>query len=153
MTNIDWKTELRKIEREFSGLPPEPSPKDVRRQRALEQQERMKQEARSAAIGTWGRLVLVLALGVAIAYWPYARACGFGLAGYLGAEILLAGSAVWTAIYAWQHRLAIPHALALVLLFCAFTMLEVQILPRAGYVTLFGADPVTWGCRAPASGD
>jgi hypothetical protein len=148
MTDIDWKTELRKIEREFSGLPPEPSPKDVRRQRTLEQQERMRQQARAAAIGTWGRLVLVVALGVAIAYWPYPRACGSGLAGYLGAEVLLAGSAVWTAIYAWQRRLAIPHVIALVLLFCACTMLEVQTLPRAGYVTLFGADPVTWSCRA-----
>jgi len=40
MGEINWLTELRKIEREFDGLPPEPTPMELRARRAAEQARR-----------------------------------------------------------------------------------------------------------------
>jgi len=44
MGEINWLTELRKIEREFDGLPPEPTPMELRARRAAEQRaERLRE--------------------------------------------------------------------------------------------------------------
>ena len=40
MSEIDWNVELRKIEREYDGLPPEPSANALRARRAAELRER-----------------------------------------------------------------------------------------------------------------
>jgi hypothetical protein len=151
MSHIDWKTELKKIEREFSGLPPIPTEQDKRQQRALEQRERERQQARAAMLGTWARLVLVAALGGAILLWPYPRDCGVGLFAYLFAELLIVAGGVWTAVYAWKHRLAIPHGLALLMLLWGLALLELQVLPRVGYAKVDARNPPGWRCTARAT--
>ena len=42
----------------------------------------------TSTLGVFARLSLAVALGVAIAFWPYAARCGLGLAAYLGAGAL-----------------------------------------------------------------
>jgi hypothetical protein len=90
------------------------------------------------------RLVLAVILGVAIIFWPYANRCGVGLAGYLGAVLVVAVAGVWTAVSTWRARAARSHVLALLLIAWGIVLTAIEILPRIGYAT----DParVTWGC-------
>ena len=77
-SEINWNTELRKVERELAGLPPEPSADQVRVWRLEDQQEQRRRDAVNGAVGAWTRLFLVIALAGGLYFWPYARACGPG---------------------------------------------------------------------------
>src|SRR5476651_1565311 len=71
VSEIDWNVELRKVEREFDGLPPALSPAEVRAKLAAEREELRKQNATGNAVVTWARLLLVVSLIVALKSWPY----------------------------------------------------------------------------------
>ena len=75
----DWSTQLKKIEREFEGLPPEPSPAYKKLQSEEEKRARERAAQRVALIGVFARLILVAAVGVALLFWPYENNCGLGL--------------------------------------------------------------------------
>ena len=66
MSEIDWATELKKIEREYDGLPPEPTLAELTRRRAAERREQERLRDSSLKVGAWGRAMLVLALAAAI---------------------------------------------------------------------------------------
>ena len=89
MAQDDWSVQLKKIEREFQGLPPEPSPAFKKMQSEEERRAQERAYQRAAMIGAGARLILVFALGVALAFWPYDRECGGGLFGFLGVEIVI----------------------------------------------------------------
>jgi hypothetical protein len=146
MSEIDWNAELRKVERQFDGLPPEPTPEERRAQRAAEQlaQERRDQDA--AAVGAWARLVLVAILVGAIQLWPYARDCGPGLFVFVGAEGVIAAGGLWVAFYAWRGRLAKTHVLALTLALWGGVLVAVEVLPRVGYAKVDPTHPPRWSC-------
>jgi hypothetical protein len=98
-------------------------------------------------LGPWARLVLGLALGTMIAWWPYPRSCGFPLIGYLGAilTIMLAGG--WAAVSAWRYRASLAHIVALILVFYGIMLGAAELLPRTGYAV----DHATWECEDTAS--
>ncbi len=150
MSDIDWTTELRKVEREFSGLPPEPSPVIAKARREAERREQERKEARGAAFGTWIRLVLVLALAGGLNLWPYPRACGAGLAAYLGAETLIAVGGIWLGVLTWRYRMARAHLLALAIVLWGFGLIAAQVLPRVGYAKVDAAHPALWRCDVAA---
>src|SRR5688572_1965577 len=79
MTGIDWATERKKIEREYDGLPPEPTPAALNRKRAEERREQERLHDAALRIGAWTRALLVISLATAINFWPYFRDCGVGL--------------------------------------------------------------------------
>src|SRR5687768_17490413 len=116
MTQIDWKTELRKIERQYDGLPPEPSPVAARAKKMAERRAREDAVRQRALLGGAGRLALVATLLGALYWWPYATDCGPDLAALLGAQSMIVVGGLWTAVFAWRHRLAANHTIALVLL-------------------------------------
>ena len=120
MPQDDWSTQLKKIEREFEGLPPEPSPafKKLQSEEQRRAQERAKQ--RAAMIGGGARLILVAALGVALAFWPYEKECGSGLFGYLAVELVIIVGGLWVAISTWRARLPKMHVLSLLIAFLLF---------------------------------
>lgn len=145
MSEIDWKVELRKIEREFDGLPPEPSAADVRALRVA--QERAQVAQRYALAGAWVRLALVVALAVALFWWPNAHACGLDLATFVAAESMVAVGALWVVAFTWRHRLAASHSVAMVLLITGLVLVSVQLLPRLGYATFAGVRAAHgWRC-------
>jgi hypothetical protein len=146
MSEIDWKTELRKVEREFQGLPPEPTADEVREWRLAEEQEQRRRDELNGAAAAWTRLLLVVALTGALYFWPYARGCGAGLFGYLGAEGAVVIGGVWVAVYSWRRRTARAHATAFVLVLCGATLLAAEILPRVGYAKPDPARPASWTC-------
>ena len=150
MTQIDWTRELRKIEREYDGLPPEPSPVAARAQKMAQRRAREEAVRRRALLGGAGRLLLVAALLGALPWWPYATDCGPDLAALLGAQAMIVVGGLWTAVFAWRHRLAANHTIALLLLMAGLALVAAQVLPRLGWVTIPGMDATAWRCAATA---
>jgi hypothetical protein len=145
VTEKDWSTQLKKIEREFDGLPPEPSPAAVRMQTEA---ERRAQE-RSASMAGAARLFLVLALGAAISIWPYGRDCGAGLFAFIGVEVMLLVGGIWVAVYAWRYRLPRIHILSLVVALGGLVLVTLEILPRIGYAAVDPQALPQWMCLDP----
>ncbi|HWL39153.1 MAG TPA: hypothetical protein VNO75_02865 [Gemmatimonadaceae bacterium] len=136
MSENDWSTQLKKIEREFEGLPPDPSPAVMRMQSESERLNQQRAEERSASLGAAARLFLVLALGAAISLWPYAHECGVGLLTYIGVELMLIVGGVWVATYSWRHRLPRIHILSLVVALGGLVLVAMEVLPRTGYAAV-----------------
>src|SRR5918992_6043738 len=104
MSEIDWATELRKIEREYDGLPPEPTPAEARKRLEMERREKLREQQRIYAIGTTIRLGLVVALAVGIWFWPYPQDCGHRLIAYLAAAGVIVAGGVWSVFRTWTGR-------------------------------------------------
>ena len=136
MSGNDWKTQLRKIEREFDGLPPEPSPALLKMQSESERRAHQRAEERSSAMGAAARLFLVLALGAGISLWPYARECGQGLFAYVGVKAVLVAGGIWVATYTWQHRMPRMHVVSLLITLIGLGLVAAEVLPRTGYATV-----------------
>jgi hypothetical protein len=142
----DWSTQLKKIEREFSGLPPEPSPafKKLQSEEERRAQERAKQ--RVAAIGAWARLILVFALFGALMFWPYASDCGGGLFGYIGVKAVIVAGGLWVAFTTWRARLPKMHILSLLVALVGVILIAGDVLPRTGYATVDPKHPPQLWC-------
>ena len=147
MSHIDWTTELRKIEREFSGLPPEPSPAQTKAKRAAEQRAQERKDTQSAFIGALLRMIFVAALAVGLVFWPYARTCGAGLFSYMGAEALVLVGGVWTSTITWRGRLPRLHMRSLALVLWSLVALGADAAPRVGYARTNTGHPLPWVCR------
>lgn len=98
-------------------------------------------------LGPWARVVLSLALGTMMAWWPYSRSCGFPLMGYLGAiaTVIVAGG--WAAVGAWKHRTSLAHVVSLIVMLYGIMLGGAELLPRTGYAV----DQATWQCGDAAS--
>ena len=146
MPQDDWSVQLKKIEREFEGLPPEPSPafKKLQSEEQRRAQERASQ--RAAMIGGGARLILVGALGVALAFWPYENQCGSGLAGYLAVELVIILGGLWVAVTTWRARLPRMHILSLLISLAGVVLIGIQVLPRVGYAAVDPKQPPHFTC-------
>lgn len=148
MTAIDWDAEIRKIEREFDGLPPEPSTAALRAKRTAEVRAREQADRRMAKLGTVARLALVALLVAGLAFWPYASRCGVSLAAMLGAQLMVVVGGAWSTVHTWRHRFAAAHAIALGFTAAGLVLLSLQVLPRQGYATFRGIEVAGWSCAA-----
>lgn len=101
-----------------------------------------------AALYTWLRLILGLALGAAMTQWPYVHGCGLPLFGYLAAVAAVLAAASWSAVSSWRTRSGLAHTLALVLFCWALVLAAREALPRIGYAR--EASAWTCGAGAPA---
>jgi hypothetical protein len=144
----DWSTQLKKIEREFEGLPPEPSPAFKKLQSEEQRRAQERAQQRRAMIGGWARLILVGALGVALAFWPYENTCGPGLAGYLAVKIVIIIGGLWVAIITWRARLPRMHILSLLIVLAGLVLVAIEILPRIGYAAVDARNPPHFACPA-----
>jgi hypothetical protein len=154
MEKINWNTELRKIVREFDGLPPLPTSEELSARRAAEQraqkldeQAQQLREDRYTLWGIWGRLALVGLLAVAVGFWPYSRACGFGLFIYMFVGVVIVISGLWASLFGWHYRMPWVHGLALALVLWGLILITAQVLPRNGYARVDPNHPPTWLCR------
>jgi hypothetical protein len=142
----DWSSQLKKIEREFDGLPPEPSPAFKKMQSEEEKRAVQRGQQRTAMISGGARLVLVFALGVALAFWPYERDCGSGLFGFLGVELMIVVGGIWVAFSTWRHRLPRMHVLSLLIALAGLVLLGIEVLPRVGYASVDPKHPPAFSC-------
>lgn len=146
MSEIDWKTELKKVEREFDGLPPLLTPEDLGLPRKGTRRAKPGRREVQTTAGAAIRLALVVSLAAAINFWPYPHACGFGLGVFLASQLAVVGGGLWTAIYTWRGRMAKAHVLAMLVILWGLVLLAAQVLPRVEYArTPPGAEP-TWRC-------
>ena len=93
-------------------------------------------------LGVWLRALAATTLGVAVAWWPYGRTCGWMLSGYLAVigVVLVAGG--WASFSAWRVRAAAAHVLAHLVMFWGIVLAAEQVLPRIGYAAM----SATWVC-------
>lgn len=145
----DWSTQLKKIEREFDGLPPEPSAASVRMQTETQRRTQEVAAQRRAFFGASARMLLVGALGVALAMWPYERSCGSGLLGFLGVEAMMFIGGIWVATSTWKYRLAKTHVAALLIVLTSIVLMSMEVLPRVGYAKVDAKNPPAWSCQQP----
>jgi hypothetical protein len=148
MSQIDWKTELRKAERQFDGLPPEPTAEELRAWRLEAEREQRRHDEVNGAVGAWTRLCLVIALTAGLYFWPYAHACGGGLYGLLGAELAVVIGGMWVAVYAWRRRTARAHMTSVVLALIGVSLIAAELLPRIGYARPDQARPSRMSCAS-----
>jgi hypothetical protein len=143
----DWDAELKKIDKQLEHvsdealLPAKSAPTPAARAQAVEQQKS------TTTLGVMSRLVLAVALGVGMLFWPYSARCGLGLFAYLGAVSVVVTSGVWTSVWTWRHRSPKAHALSLLLILWGGVLGAIEILPRTGYAVPSPAHPAEWMCK------
>ena len=148
MSGKDWDSELKKIDRMLEGasdealLPAKNAPTPAARAEAVAKQKG------TSTLGVMARLVLAVALGIGMLFWPYDAKCGLGLAGYIAATGVVVGAGVWSSIWTWRHRSARGHILSLLLILWGGVLGAIEILPRVGYAKPDAARP-GWSCPAP----
>jgi hypothetical protein len=98
----------------------------------------------STPLGVWVKVLVALALGVAITQWPYAHDCGLAAAPYLLVVVMILVMAAWAAAGSWKHRLPVAHVVSLGLLLWGLFLGAQDVLPRVGYAEAEGS----WACTA-----
>lgn len=146
MAQDDWSTQLKKIEREFDGLPPEPSLAYKKLQSEEERRAKERAAQRVALIGVTARLILVAAVGVALLFWPYDKTCGLGLFGFLGAEAVIVIGGIWIGITTWRARLPRMHLVSIVIGLAGLILIAADVLPRIGYAAVDAKSPPSFAC-------
>jgi hypothetical protein len=146
VTGIDWSAQLKKIERQFDGLPAEPGESELPATRENERRQQQKANEREAVFGAVSRVVLVLSLGLAMAAWPYDRACGAGLLGYLAASAAIVAGGFWATVGTWRRHAPTLHALALLAMAWGIVLITAQVLPRVGYAKVEPGNGPAWRC-------
>jgi hypothetical protein len=141
----DWDKELAQIDKLMAagggaGPPapapvPAPAPRDRASAAAPVPRPR-------GVLFTWLRLLLGLALGVAITQWPYVRGCGIPLFGYLVAVAGVIVAGLWSTVSSWRTRSALAHVLSIALFSWGAVLAARELLPRVGYAKV----AATWFC-------
>jgi len=148
MTGIDWDVELRKITREYDGLPPAPSTGELRARRAAEQRDQDRRQRVTSLVGAWMRIGLVAALAASLPWWPYPHRCGLQLGAYASSIVLVPFASMWVVGCTWQRRLARSHALTIALLVYGLAFAALRFAPRLGHADPTLVAPVAWRCTA-----
>lgn len=169
MTDIDWKVELRKIEREYdeqrreervrsipkrvvarrapspSVSPPKRSRTQIRLQRIQEIAARQRFSERLSVIGIWGRLVLVAALATSLFWWPYGHRCGFPLVTFLLSNVVVIVAGIVLCLRTWRDRMGGIFAGSAICVAIAWAVMALHIVPRFGYSPA-GGTIAPWSC-------
>lgn len=163
MSSTDWDKELAKIDKQLQsisddalsgpGAPPgPPSARGAGTGAGVPAKPAAEPKGgdgtrETSSFGVFARLVLAVALGVAMLFWPYSARCGIGLFGYLFATIVVIVSGGWSAIWTWRHRSAQGHVLSLLLILWGLILGAQEVLPRVGYAKPDAMHPAIWMCE------
>ncbi|HEX4468037.1 MAG TPA: hypothetical protein VH080_00785 [Gemmatimonadaceae bacterium] len=152
MAERDWAKEMKKIDRQLESISdealfPTKTAPGKGPKAAATRAENLEKQRTTSSLGVFLRLLLSVALGVGIYFWPYDARCGFGLFGYLAAIGVVTASGIWSAVWTWRHRSARGHTLSLLLILWGATLGAMEILPRIGYAKTDALHPATWTCK------
>jgi hypothetical protein len=161
MPERDWDKELAKVDKQLASLSDEallvPAGGGKKEAGSAATKGRAPVSADTGDVGgktPWGmyaRLTISVALGVGMVVWPYESRCGFGLAGYLAAVIVVITGGVWSSIWTWRHRASRSHALSLLLILWGLVLGAIEVLPRIGYAKPDPKHPSAWTCTNPST--
>ena len=164
MPERDWDKELAKIDKQLASISDEallgptpvqipakgkgaPPAKSAPAPKAEKKAAAVREPAATKAWTVYLRLLIAVALGVGIFWWPYPTRCGVGLAGYLAADAVVIVGGLWSAIWTWRHRAARSHVLSLLIVLLGMVLGAIQVLPRVGYGKPDANHPATWTCE------
>jgi hypothetical protein len=160
MADRDWDKELAKVDKQLASLSdeqllgtPAPVPSSGAREpgrvpaKAAPASPPAAAPKATSAFGVYARLALVVAVGGAMAIWPYPSRCGVGLAGYLAAVGVVIAGGLWSTIWTWRHRASRAHTVSLLVLAWGLALGAMQILPRIGYAKPDLEHPAAWFCQ------
>ncbi len=99
--------------------------------------------SRRAAVTTWVRVVLGVAVAAAVLQWPYAHRCGLGLMLYLGSAAMVAVAGAWAMLVSWHRRQGWAHFIGLGVFLGGLVLVAMVVLPRVGYAV----GPLPWMCE------
>lgn len=147
MADKDWDRELAKIDKQLESVSdeqlfPKSAAKTTPQREAIAEKQ-----SRTSTLGVMVRLLLSVALGVGMIFWPYEARCGLGLLGYLLAVGVLIGAGAWSAVWAWRHRAGKAHVLSLLIVVWGTILGAQEILPRVGYAKPTLDRPSVWQCE------
>jgi hypothetical protein len=153
MAERDWTKELAKIDKQLESVsdealfPAKTSGPAKSAKAAASKAENLEKQRTTSTLGVFLRLLLSVALGIGILWWPYDARCGFGLAGYLAAVGIVTASGIWSAVWTWRHRSARGHTVSLLLILWGLVLGAMEVLPRVGYGKPDVMHPATWVCK------
>ncbi|HEY7235647.1 MAG TPA: hypothetical protein VH539_15950 [Gemmatimonadaceae bacterium] len=152
MAERDWAKEMKKIDRQLESISDEalfPTKTGSTKgpKAAATTADNLERQRTTSTLGVFLRLLLSVALGVGIYFWPYDARCGFGLFGYLAAVGVVTASGIWSAVWTWRHRSGRGHALSLLLVMWGGILGAMEVLPRIGYAKTDALHPATWTCK------
>ena len=142
----NWDKELARIDKQLESMADETLLPTSAAATPEAKAEVRAQQSRTRTLGVLARLTLAVGLGVGMLFWPYDARCGFALAGYLAAVVVVIASGGWSAIWSWRHRSPRAHLLSLLMVLWGLTLGAVEILPRTGYAKPAPGRPTTWFC-------
>ena len=138
----DWDKELAKIDKQLESVSDAQLFPEKKGASPAQKQQVATERATTTSWPAIVRLVLSVALGVGVLFWPYANRCGVGLAGYLFVVIAVAVSGIWSAVWTWRHRAARAHILSILLIAWGLMLGAQELLPRIGYAQ----KTLPWNC-------
>jgi len=147
MAERDWNKELAKIDKQLESVADEQLFPKSAAKTTSQQQQIVEKQSRTSTLGVMVRLLLSVALGIGMIFWPYQARCGFGLLGYLLAVVVLIGAGGWSAVWAWRHRAGKAHVLSLLIMVWGIILGAQEILPRTGYAKPTLDHPSVWQCE------
>ena len=147
MADKDWDRELAKIDKQLESVSDEQLFPKSAAKTTPERQEIAEKQSRTSTLGVMMRLLLSVALGIGMIFWPYEARCGFGLLAYLFAVAVLIGAGGWSAVWAWRHRAGKAHVLSLLIVVWGTILGAQEILPRLGYAKPTLEHPSVWQCE------
>ncbi|MGQ0538742.1 MAG: hypothetical protein ACT4R6_07325 [Gemmatimonadaceae bacterium] len=143
----DWDAELKKVDRVLESVSDEAllptKTADTPQQKAA----MVTKQRQTTTLGVMLRLLLAVALGVGVLFWPYDTRCGAGLFGYLGATMMVSLTGLWTAVWTWRHRSARGHVLSLLLVGWGALLAAREVLLKVGYASPTESRPAIWICQ------
>ncbi|MFN8572256.1 MAG: hypothetical protein U0132_09370 [Gemmatimonadaceae bacterium] len=146
MASKDWDREMAKIDKQLESISDEALFPTKSAPTPAAKAENVEKQRSTSTLGVMLRLLLAVALGVAMVFWPYPARCGVGLFGYLAAVTVLVAAGTWSAIWSWRHRSGRAHILSLLILLWGGVLGAAEILPRTGYAKPSDAHPAQWLC-------
>jgi hypothetical protein len=152
----DWEKELADIDKLIAASPAVPAQVPAKagaRPSAAAAPSGGRKEAgagfsgRRESIASVVWFLLATLLGVGLTFlWPYARACGTGLYGYLGSIVAFVLASTWSTMWSWRTRRAAVHFLSIALLVWSLFLGAREVLPRIGYAK----HAALWQCATPS---
>jgi hypothetical protein len=146
MAGTDWDKEMKKIDKQLESISDDALISTSGAKAPAEKARVAEVQRTTTTFGVFARLVLAVALGVAMLFWPYSVRCGPGLFAYLFASGRVGVAGVWSAVWTRRHRASQAHVLSLLLIVWGLVLAGLEVLPRVGYAFQTVSHPATWMC-------